>query len=356
MIRSRKHRLVMAVLLVGTCTLAVSQEANEGKTELEFEISGQPQSWFIKMPAAEPPVTGAGPIKPTHVAELFLWNLPSRVRSRDSDPYLLSMDLRSAELIRKLNETPAGQRMSPQQRDFLTTGDALITVGNFSDTVGNHWHFRLYAVSQDDAKQVAQALLEFVTEIADERLQQYRDEQQKLQEKVGQLKKEIPEEETKLKATQTKLEQLKKTVHYLSISEAKDTVVELNKKLDDLNIEIAGLRAELEATSEAIGGPARGPFRDKLEEIRIEQMIKLKATEAKKDTATKIRDQAETFFRLVNELSQFAQPLSELRSRLGNCEQNLRQTEYRLANPSMEMLPPEVFQNKVTIYRVGVGE
>ncbi|MHC4575363.1 MAG: hypothetical protein ACYS76_14740 [Planctomycetota bacterium] len=355
MISSRRHKLLTVLILLCICAPALSAEPNDAGTELKFEISDQPQSWFIRMPTGNPPTTGAGPIKPTHMAELFVWNLPSKVRSRDSDPHLLSLHLRSPEVIRKLTETSAGQSMSPPQRDFLTTGDAIITVGSFGDMVGNHWHFRLYAVSQDDAKQMAEGLLEFVTEIADERIQQYSHEEQKLQEKVGQLKKEISEEERKLKATQTELEQLKKTVHYLSVSEAKDTVLELNKKLDDLNIEIAGLRAEVEATTEAIGAPAGEPLRQKLEEIRIQQMIKLKAAEAKKDTAAKIRDQAETFFRLVNELSQFAQPLSELRSRLEICEQSLHQTEYRLANPSMDMVPPKVFQNKVTIYPVRVN-
>jgi len=355
MTSSRKLKLIMALLLPCACAVAVCQEPNEAKTELEFEISDQPQSWFIKMPAGKPPTFGAGPIKPTHMAELFLWNVHSWICSTANDTRLQSMGLRSAEVIRKLTETSAGQSMSSQQKDFLTTGDAIIIVGDFGDTVGNHWHFRLYAVSQDDARQMAQALLEFVTGIADERLQRYSDEQRKLQEKVGQLKKEISEEETKLKATETELQELKKTVRYLSVSEARDTVVELNKKLDDLNIEIAGLRAEVEATSEAIGGPARGPFRDKLEEIRIERMIKLKAAEAKKESAMKIRDQAEAFFRLVNELSQFRPQLSELRSRFESGEQSLRQREYQLANPPMEMLPPKVFQNKVTIYPVGAG-
>jgi hypothetical protein len=355
MISTREHKLLMVLILLCICTPALSAEPNDAGTELKFEISDKQQDWYSKIPAGEPPTTGSGPIKPTHVAELFVWNLPYRTASHDAVVrYLLDMDFGSHNVIARLMQGCAGKTMSRKQRDFLTTGGAIITVGNFGDAVGNHWHFRLYAVSQDDAKKMAQALLESPTERANERLQSRENEHQERREQVAQLNKEISEKDAKLKATETKLEELRKTVHYLSSPEAEGTVRELNKTLDDLNIEVAGLRAQLEATTEAIDARPRENLRLKLEEMRIEQMVKLKAAEAKKDAATKIRDQAEAFVHLVSDLVELPKQLSGLRGRLHHYEEAIRKIEDTLANPSMDMVPPKVFENKVTIYPVRV--
>jgi hypothetical protein len=354
MTTSRKHKLLAAWILVCICIPALGQEPNEAETRLKFEVSSERQSWFIKMPAGEPPTTGSGPIKPTHMAEFFIWNIPYQTRQHAGRPatHSLRMDFRSDEVIRKLIGTSAGQSMSQKQRDLLRTGDAIITVGNFSDTVGNHWHFRLYAVSEGDAKKMAQALLEFPTDKANERLQWHTNRQQKFQGHVDQCRKEISEKQVKLKTAQTKLEELQKTVHYVSTIEAEGTVVELNKTLDDLNIEIAGLRAKVQATFEKEIPRRTSTSSEKLIEIRIEQMIELKAAEARKETATEIRNQAEAFYRLVNQLIQLPKELKPLKSSLSSNEAELRNIEHKLANPDMDMVPPKVFQNKVTIYPV----
>ena len=113
--------------------------------------------------------------------------------------------------------------------------------------------------------------------------------QQKLQKEIVDKKKRIAETEAKLMTTQTGLDELKKTVHYLSASEAKNTISKLNTRIDDLNIALAAMQAKQEATNQSLQRERKkkttqdanfGP-KDEVTEL----MGKLEAAMAKNKTA-----------------------------------------------------------------------
>ncbi|HUU18467.1 MAG TPA: hypothetical protein VMW72_15055 [Sedimentisphaerales bacterium] len=67
MIKSGKHQFVIAMILAFISFSASGVEHNLPKTKPRFEINSEEQQWQV-----EGDKIGKGPIKPTHVAELFL--------------------------------------------------------------------------------------------------------------------------------------------------------------------------------------------------------------------------------------------------------------------------------------------
>jgi chromosome segregation ATPase len=144
-------------------------------------------------------------------------------------------------------------------------------------------------------------------------------------------------------------------VHYLSVDEAKAIVLELNKTLNTLDVEIAGLQAKISTIEEYKSDKTVSlDIVEKLEEMLREQTIELAGALARKDMATEIRYQAEGYFSLTSMKDSLQKQLDTLKSDLSDHKAELRRNEHQLAHPTTDMLPPQVFQNKVTIYPVHV--
>ncbi|MBW8035115.1 MAG: hypothetical protein FVQ79_05650 [Planctomycetes bacterium] len=429
---------------------------HKAKSELEFEISSRKQLWLTGGNKI-----GKGPLKPSHVAELFIRNLPrEQYKSKSDKQYHPISNFSSFGVMKKLLETSAGQSMSRQQRDLVTTGNVICQIGKISDEVGNHTHFRLYATTQDDAKKTAEAFVDFLISRANRNLEPLLIKQQELNKKIVDNKNSIAETEAKLGTVQTELDELKKTVHYLSASEAKNTISKLNTRIDDLNITLAEMRAKQEATNQSLQrerkkkttqdanlGPkdevtelmgkleaamaknktaaiirnqavtklkaaqsklyklkktaydlsdkkikatllnlykivdefstifttvlselevANAAWEDetketgldtelKLEQRLQDQKTELEVLEASKKTAANLREQAERFYYLAQQVSQLQDSKKSLNSELLDSENAFTKIEEKLANPGQELLPPEVYQNKVTVYPTQSG-
>ncbi len=367
MISLRKCQFLVVLIVVLACVPALCQEPNQPKTELKFEISSEKQEWLTE---ESKKVVGELPIKPTHVGELFIWNLQRKgERARDHrsgrtmTKFRPSVDFSSHQVLRLILETSAGQSISEQQRELLRTGHAITTVGYFGDTVGNHFHFRCYAVSRDDTEKIVKALMEFLTNRNNEILQSVQNNKTLLEEKIIDCKDEISKKQDELKGIESKLDELGKTAHYLSPDEAEETVLELNKTLNALDVEVAGLQAKVSTienyvekykSKKTVAGSQEALA--KLEQMLSEQAVELASALARKEAATKIRNQAEEFYNLHKQHAQLPEELKNLRKNLSRFESDLRDIKEMLFKPNPDMLPTKVYQNKVTIYPVRVEE
>jgi quinol monooxygenase YgiN len=334
MITSRKHKLLTALTLVCICIPALGQEANEAETKLEFETSEEEQQWVDDLGR------GKGSIEPTHVA---VFSIVDRKRLPTIHWHEIANSL-------------TGKSMSRQQRNFLNTGLAR----NIYKEEGN-LNFRWYAVSEDDAKKTAQAFLEVWTNRANARMQRLIGEQQEFQARKAEAQKQVPEKQAQAQSTEANLNRVKGIVHYLSVGEAEGTIRDLNKTLNILDIEIAGINAKLETIEmyQARGkleGYHVGRTYEVLTKMTTEQVIELKGAEARKKTATEIRRQAESFYNLSIQQGNLQQQLERLKKELSHCEDVLHTIEERLANPEPEMVPPKVYKDEVTIYPVRAAE
>jgi len=324
-------------------------EPNLPKTKPRFEINSEEQQWQI-----EGGKIGKGPFKPTHVAELFLPY--SEEYSPKSNP----------QRIMRMLKTAPGQSISSEQRVFLSSSTArdAISIIDRGDTVRRHYHIRLYAMSELDARKTAEAFIEAMTDKA-EKIRSYKERIRSLQEGIFHAKKEIFEKEAATEVALANLRESIKNVHYLSTDEAKQAISELNTMLNNLDIELAGMKAKLQAIQEHRNKNLeegtkrinREGILLKLEDMWIDLLIELKVAEARKETATRLRSEAEDFCKQMNTMkAEFQKVVNEYKTHVTMYEQEIHQFKEKLADPDMETLPPKVFQNKVTIYPVRVED
>lgn len=355
MIKSRKLRFVMVLISICTCGLVLGAEPNEAKIELKYEISDDEQEWLItdKRGNIVKDKVVAGPIKPTHVAELF------------TNSYLPSAEI--------LLNTSAGKNMSERQRRFLTTTAGTISrIGPYDKPIRGYRHFRLYAISEDDAKKMAQAMLEYQ---ANELIADYErclTQRKELEEKVADIKKELPEKQKQAKAAESKCMEIKDSRYFSlhdseAIKKAKETMLQMDKMLDVLEIELAGILEKLKAiewyrnSKNLIDMLKYRHFPDeimsKLDQMFVEQMIERRSVEARKKAALKIQSREKGFLDLFSQKSSLEARVRTLRKSLNDSERRLDEIERFLSDMGPEdKLVPKVFQNKVTIYPVRVRE
>jgi len=352
MIRSRKKQLVMVLISVCTCGLLLGAEPNETKVGLKFEISTDEKPWFISSRTDE---IGQGPINPTHVAHFY-------INEKQKCP-----NLPGSRWIKSILESSAGQSMSQKQKNFVKTGrEDFLRLGIFSELgpmKQGFYYFRLFATSEDDAKKMTQALIEVLTNEANAKLQKLQTERQELQKKIVEAKKKILEKKSETEAAGAKLrEMLKDETHSLygslvkssnAPNEAKKTVLEMNRMLDVLNIEIIGIEAKLSAIEKYKSKKNVSIERlAKLEQMLCEQTIELAGALAKKEAALKIRKRDEEFYNLYRQWGDLTRQVDKLRGHVHGYERMLRRANEKITNQTPELLPPQVYQNKATIYPV----
>ncbi len=339
MVSVKRIRLLFGLIVILTCASALCQEPNQPKTELKFEVSSEEQQWITEQG------DGRGPIRPTYVAVLFI-----------RQPHYMPNFTQPAAMEKMVN-TSSGKLLSQKQHDFIPLAQAFCRLNLTEYVVPNHYHFRLYAVSELDARNMAQAFIENLTNIANTHRQQLLTEQQELQKGIALIKNKISDSEEKLKAAEARLDEMKGKIHYLTIDEAEKAILELNKMLCVLDVEIAGLQAKVSAIEKYKLG-TKVTHEDtlaKLEQMLSEQAIELAGALARKEAGTEIRDRAEDFYNLRRQQIELPKTLDDLRRSLSNRRRSLSEVQDKLSDPASNALPPKVYQNKVAIYPV-VGE
>jgi hypothetical protein len=340
-----KSYLLLMVLTLGFVPAlgAEPDEANAPLTELKFEITSKEMAWRRGRDQR-----GVGPIRPTHVAKFF-------VSGNYSYP-----DLARTDGIRQLSDTSAGRSVSARQREFLVTSDGLAVERGFGEHVRNHRHFRIYAVSPEDAKRTVQAFIELMTKEANSRMQEEKNQLREGEEKIAEAEQRLTEAEAKLEAITVEYQGVKRTAHPLSSDEeaakqAKETILEMGKILDTLGIEIAGIEAKLSAiekykSKKSVSIEALA----KLEQILSEQTIELVGAMARKEAALEIRKREQEFYKLAREWMSLEAEVKGLRKSLPDWKEWCREREAELANPDPHLLPPKLYRNRVTIHPVNL--
>ena len=352
-----KRQLLSVLILMVICVSALATEPNETKTELKFEISTRVRSKGL--------MKFTGPVKPKYVA-IFTMSDLSRI-------------YREPEMAKMILATSAGQSMSEIQKELLKAVKVISTISRISKAqmhgIVRHkvedTEFGLYAFTIDDAKNMTQALIEILTKIAREKqpplLEKFMNERkQKLQEyreRIADNKKKLSEKEPELKSAESAYKTLKNTDRYKIFADteahekARETIVQMNKMLSILEIELSGIQEKLEIIekyrkSEKFSNATL----EKLEQMFVEQMVELMGTMGRKEAALKLRDRDKQFCDFFDAWTGLDSEVKSLRNRLRNDEKIRRYLEEEMADPPPELLPPKVLQNKVTIYPVLAGE
>jgi len=347
MIKSRKSQLAIILTLACICLPLLSAEPKEAKTEVKFEINKD-----IIMPwISDVSRRAMGPVKATHVALFYITrpnlseNLPTRQKG-----------------IPQILNTSVGNNLSENQRNLLIASDAINRFGE--QEIRNHDKIMLYGVSEEETKWMVRAYLELANNEANKETQYVLNEQQERKEKIADIKKKLPEKQKKLDEAKSKYKEIKNS-RYFSLTDsqiytkAKELMLEMDKMLDTLEIELAGIREKLKSIEQYRRRKSAENAKhfsketlDKLDQMYVEQMIELSSAKARQQAAFEIRKREKEFLNVFNQWSNLEGEVSLLKGRLEDHEHNLRQAENKLANPTSEMRPPKVYLNKVTIYPV----
>jgi len=248
----------------------------------------------------------------------------------------------------------------------LSASDAIAWWG--IEEIKNHDTVLIYAVSEEDVKKMVQAYFEIHESEVNARIQEYEKYIKDRRQEANEIKKILPEKQKQADQMEPKYMEIKKS-RYFSLSDdeayekAKETMLEMDKMLDAIAIELAGIREKMAVINEyrktpqdmqAIERRRKLPegMLVKLEQMFVEQTIELKSAEAREKAAIKIRDRDKAFVDLFIQWKNLSGEVNNLKANLKSAEKQVKELEERLINPEPYMLPPELYQNKVTIYPV----
>jgi len=343
MIKSRKHQLGIVLLFACICIPLLGAEPDEATTELEFEIKSDRPS--ISQIRNSRPLFGS-----THFAKLYIRGRWNSQPIKDEDPVLAILS------------TSAARTMSPTQREYVST--LPFKTVDFGKTIGNHTYFRVYGVGEYDTQKMVKAFIEALENKANKEVQHFLSQQQKYQKEIDEIQKKLPEKQKQFDEAKSKYNEIK-DARYFSLGglevyiKSKELMLEMDKMLDTLEIELAGIREKLNSIEKyrrkKYAEDAKHFSKetlDKLDQMYVEQMIELSSAKARQKAAFGIRKREKEFLVLFNRQSNLEGEVDRLKHDLEIAENNLLSIEKILDNPVPEMLPPKVYQNKVTIYPV----
>lgn len=342
--------IVLLVLLATHAATAAQTEPNDAPLKLKFERSTEPRNWTVRGQNTEggtwvlydnPP----GPIKPTHIAEVVLHREYPRSTSERG-------------VLEKIQDSPIAKKFSKAQQEFLKTGFAVL-VDEEARNIPNHFSTWLYATSEDDAKLMARAYIDGLNRNVNERLGEYKRKLHESQQRLEAAQKELPEKQAKLKAYEEQYKPVKQDRHQFESDDeaaksSQQTVTEMNRMLDALVIEFVGTSEKLKTIEKYRKGQEKlsSQLYLKLDEMFIEQTIELGSIEARRQMAERIRAQEQEFLRLLAERSQLQHDVNRLEALISSLPELISHFTHELENPTPDMLPPKVYQDKVTIYVV----
>lgn len=376
MIKSRRWQLIISVLFILFCVSVMTRGANkieentgsqvreepaQPATKLEFKADQRQRPWAIEK--SENPT----PVIPIYMAYLnIFW-----YHGEPNDPNGTS-----------LLKTSAGKSLSDLQRDFISTERAIVVdsggVSRYSSRLENfpcgRKRYSLFAVSEADAKKMAFALVEFLVQRGNtnaqrrmkNHLQKLLDVQKQTTEKIAQAKEQLPDKENESTAAFGKYKDaVKNSIYSLhSLDEVPDelrkTIFDMNKMLDTLNIEIAGIKAKISAIErytshrDVLNTP---DLKGMLAQMSIRENIELIGAETRRKAILDGKKRREYLYGLYIHRRDLVKECVRLRANSSRGAVVLRAIEKELAELKASRAHSfEVLGNTVTIYPVRVRE
>ncbi len=361
MVKRQTYILAITAILAFACIPALSQEPNSSESNkivLKYETGEPNQLYRLPPPRRHPPgskLRRPPPrkvLRPTHMAEMFM-NHISGLPNRNAP---------AGTGIRNLLETTAGRGFSEEQRRFFKETNKWIRYGRKEGSPEGYMYINLYAVSEQDAKRLAEAVVEFLDKQARKNREILESRIRGCEEKIPQIKKELKKQREDMeelgvwieKRVEGGLRKLKLLgTDFDAAKESKETVLKMDKFLNSLQIEISGIKAKLEAVDEYRKNDALGANNlAKLEQIHCEQTIELVGALARKRTAIEIRTRENEFYHKCERWDLLKPSVRALERNLSGSESKLQKAREELNSGNPALDPLKVFENKAVIYPV----
>jgi len=345
-----KRIQLLVVLSVLCCACFGAEEPCEpAKQELKFSVSEKP--WSSIFP-------GLG--KSTHVAGFQLKNMKnwqSPYVSEKSSRGLRVGDWRGVVHHVEFQEevTMAGPREFVILSPFFKLGRSQIGSDDESETfltIGgppteDMW---LYADSADHARELAKAFIERVSGLADAHVRKLEANLKSRRAEVARLENEIPQFENELKPLNQKLADYEKTIYYRNARDAKSSILQWNTLLNQVEVDIIGIRAKLNKIKQFEKIEKERFARDSLHSMQMAEEVELAGALARKNAAQSHREKALAFLNLTGRISAQQNRLQNNQDKLSSARNTVEHLENELPRMKANVEPVEVVNNEVTIY------
>jgi hypothetical protein len=319
-------------------------EPNKPGTEPKFEVSNSPVRWSITNQPGRGPI---GPIRPEYVAEFYIKrsnNIPNQNQYGKLDSLL---------------QTNIGKSMSPSQKEFIETSSSYEYAYQPTEaTPIGYGRIRLYAVSQDNAEKMAKAFIEQINENAQKNKKSTEEYLHKSEQALSQDKKDLTEKVSKLKEIEEAYKKIKEKTHQISSDDeavdlAKKSIIEMDKMFNDLDIELAGIRARIKSIEDYRNSAQVPQVQAKLDSMYTDLMIELSGLEARRRVAEEIYSREQEFLSMFNKKTALQKGVDELNKKIISGQGNIERLTYALNLPDPDFLPADIYKNTVTIHWVG---
>jgi hypothetical protein len=290
MLRLARNTCVLVALLAVTCPRARAADPNEGVTPLSFEVSSTTLGPFSSDTAQRffdslrPKYAAVVPIRasarrdflplPT-ASNLARWFIQDFVRSYQgfSDAQQRLLHVKNIEDL------------------FMGNNDLLFY---YLHGDPNQPGVLLYAMSPEDAKTMVRAYAQFCMLAYRTNLGFAERDAEKATKDMAAVQKGLSEADELLRKSQASLEGLRKKAPYRTEQEATQAVGELDRMRNAALVELAGIEAKLAAIQKYQKElPAEQASR--LNAMYVEESIGMFAADARRRTATRLRDEASQF-------------------------------------------------------------
>ena len=356
MISSKKTVFMTVLIMAGVFVPILAAEPNEPnepnfpKTVIKFENADNRLTlqWWVRSTNGQP-VTPSSSIKPAYIAQIRLSGYPAQLRE---ETYVMAT----------IFESPISKKFSKEQQEFLKTGFAIGINVAVNQTLPGYIFISLYATSSEDAKLMAEALIDTLNTRAEKEFTSLKKKINKDKQELDKAQKELPEIEKQLEGAEKQYKRAKDATHqYSSDTEAADiakkSMIEMDKQLNLLDIELAGIREKLKNIEKYNNkySPGSDSYR-KLDEMYVELMVELSGLQARRDMTEKIRHREQEFLKLFVIMVDLKDETNRLRSEVRDHPNVILNFSNRLKDTTprsdASWLPPNVYQDTVLIYPV----
>ena len=359
MIRSTKYLAVMVSFFLSSAVNAQTTQSTQPfgeRSKLTFERSKEKlQHYSLE-----------GPLVRDYAAVLKFkiegWREPVYRHgkiSKSSDMVFLT-DLNNlvsdGEWYKKLQETSFWTLISENQKKYVKKsifgGYNNISHTSFEEKNYEVYTVHLFATSENDAKLMANALIEILNRLNKDRLIKTQNEAESYTKLVQAEKDKIAQINDELPKAKAEIEKLQAVFHYMNTESAFVEFVEMDKLVRIIDIDIAGANARMAAIRE-IEQKDGGKNQPLLDQKRVDLNIELAGLLARKKATEEDRDRAKRYNDLLKCVEADQSALQAETNKLNEHTEKMMILKETLVNPPASLMQPVMpLDNKAVIYQL----
>jgi hypothetical protein len=351
MITLRKTRLLMVVAAACVFSAAYGRQNDNTERQLKFETAGT-----MKIAEEFPEIK--------YVADFHV------VKHRDTGRWIGAIDT-----------TSKWKQMSEKQRQFILKlqndykyksiarkrgiGYPFSMNSDYVSTPEGTITYRVYGVSVDDVRKMAEAVIEWIDNNARSSLEFHKKRLQQNQETIAEAEKMLPEIEKECRQlemqTEQKMNEYAKANYGIGTLEQNMVYDYIRKSMEELasylrlaDFELIGLQARMDSiekfkTDRNISDPGT---LIKLDQMLIADEIERAGILARKKAYETAFKQTEKLYKVMKSRDDAAIKKWKCQEKLEKAKKQKNENESVLANPPKYKQPLKVYENKVVIWQV----